>query len=252
MYYFASDIHLGSGGREESRRVEKLFVEWLERVAEDAEAIFLCGDIFDFWFEYQRVIPKGFVRTLAQIARLTDRGVRVVYMVGNHDMWVGNYLSEECGVELYTAPERFKLGRSMVHVAHGDNLNVQDDWKLRIINKTFRSSGVKWLFSRLVHPDLAMKFGLWWSEKSRKKHTEFEGHNTLEGKGVRPLIEYSAMAQRHTTCDHYIYGHLHQTLQHRAADERGENYTITFICDWSKSPTYAKLDGLGQMTIEKL
>lgn len=252
MYYFVSDVHLGSGGKAEIRRVEKLFVEWLEMVSHDADAIFLCGDIFDFWFEYQRVIPKGFVRTLGKIAELTDRGIRIVYMVGNHDMWVGEYLSEECGVELYTAPKQFQLGDKIVHVAHGDNLNVNGDWKLKMLNKLFRSSGVRWLFSHLVHPDAAMKFGLWWSEKSRKKHTEFEGHNTLNGKGINYLVEYAALAQQHAPSDHYIYGHLHQTLQHQTADKMGNQYTVTFICDWSKNPTYAVLDSEGNMRIEKL
>ncbi|MFR9554668.1 MAG: UDP-2,3-diacylglucosamine diphosphatase, partial [Rikenellaceae bacterium] len=99
MYYFASDTHLGAGSIEEQRLTERLFVEWLERVSADAEAIFLCGDIFDFWFEYKRVVPRGFVRTLGTIASITDRGVRVIFMAGNHDMWVRDYLAVECGME---------------------------------------------------------------------------------------------------------------------------------------------------------
>ncbi|MFI3247816.1 MAG: UDP-2,3-diacylglucosamine diphosphatase [Rikenellaceae bacterium] len=248
MYYFASDVHLGSGDRERSRRVERLFVKWLERVSEDADTIFLCGDIFDFWFEYQHVVPKGHVRVLSQLAKITESGVRVVYMVGNHDMWVGNYLSEECGVEIYTAPQRFVLDGKVVHVAHGDNLNVDGDWKLGLLNTLFRSKVVRWLFSWLVHPDWALKFGLWWSDSSRKKHKATPEHNTIHGKGVAALLEYAAMQQQISPCDHYIYGHLHQILQHRVED----SYQVTFIGDWGDGATYAKLDREGNMIIEKI
>ncbi len=252
MYYFASDVHLGSGELGEVRRVESLFVEWLKRVSQDAEIIFLCGDIFDFWFEYQYVVPKGFVRVLAQLAKVTERGVRVVYMAGNHDMWLGDYLHEECGVEIYTSPEVFELKGAKVHVAHGDNLNITGDWRLKLMNTVFRSTAIRVLFSRLVHPDLALKFGLWWSSQSRKKHNITKEHNTINGLGVAPLVEYSAMQQQNRACDHYIYGHLHQTLQHRVADSSQHEYLVTFIGDWSHNPTYAKLDCEGNMSIEKV
>ncbi len=249
MFYFASDIHLGSGGREESRRVERLFLEWLDRVSEDAEAIFLCGDIFDFWFEYKRVVPKGYVRVLAKIAELTDRGVRVVFIAGNHDMWIGDYLKEECGMELYTAPERFVLGGSVVHVAHGDNLNIGGDWVLKLMNATFRSKIVRVLFSSLVHPDLALKFGQWWSASSRKGHGSEAVHNIEKHRGLDALLKYAELQQEISPCNHYIYGHIHQTYQYRAP--KGE-YCVTFMGDWSLNPSYAVLDSQGNMKIERV
>lgn len=249
MFYFASDVHLGSGGREESRRVERLFLAWLDRVALDAEAIFLCGDIFDFWFEYKRVVPKGYVRTLAKIAELTDRGVRVVFMAGNHDMWIGDYLSEECGAELYTSPERFVLGDTVVHVAHGDNLNVGGDFGLKLMNGAFRSTIVRTLFSSLIHPNLALKFGQWWSASSRKRHGDTDSYNMVNNRGVEALLKYAAMQQELSPCRHYIYGHLHKTLQYR---EPNGDYSVTFMNDWSKDPSYAVLDSEGNMKIEKV
>ena len=120
MYYFASDIHLGAGDAATARAVERRFVAWLDDAARDAEAIFLVGDIFDFWFEYRRVVPKGFVRTLGKLAELTDRGVRVVFFTGNHDMWVGDYLARECGLEIHTSPEVMTLSGKKVFIAHGD------------------------------------------------------------------------------------------------------------------------------------
>ncbi len=250
MYYFVSDIHLRYGG-EGSRKKELFFVEWLKWVADDgdAEAVFVCGDIFDFWFEYQRVVPKGFVRVLAQLETMTERGIRVVFMAGNHDMWVGDYLREECGVEIYTSPRTFNLGSSVVYVAHGDNLNVVDDWRLRMLNKIFRSKCAKVIFSWLVHPDVAMKFGLWWSNSSRKKHVAMDGSGTIEGVGIRSLIDHSARQQQESPCDHYIYGHLHQSFQY--TDSKDE-FKVTFISDWSQSIFYARLNGEGDMTIVRV
>lgn len=106
MYYFASDIHLGASGEAFAQQTERRFVRWLDDAAQDAEAIFLVGDVFDFWFEYRGVVPKGFVRTLGKLAELTDRGIRVVFFTGNHDMWVGDYLARECGVEIHTSPQQ--------------------------------------------------------------------------------------------------------------------------------------------------
>ncbi len=231
MYYFASDVHLGAGTREQQRATEERFVEWLEEVSHDAEAIFLCGDIFDFWFEYQRVVPKGFVRTLAKIAEFTHRGIRVVFMAGNHDMWIRDYFEQECGVEIYTTPTTFPLGAKRVHVAHGDNLNVKGDIKLKIMNGIFRSSVVRALFSWLIHPDLALAFGHWWSGASRKKHTNQTQEDIDRSVGF--LREY---ALNHYTTHHddlYIFGHLHHK-----ADFTEEQPQIIFMNDWSRSPHY--------------
>ena len=172
MHYFASDIHLGAGDPAAAREVERRFVAWLDRAGRDAESIFLVGDIFDFWFEYRRVVPKGFVRTLGKLAELTDWGVRVVFLTGNHDMWVGDYLTRECGVEVYTAPQLLTLGGRRIFVAHGDNMNIDGQPMLRLLNRIFRSRTLRWLFSWGVHPDWAMRFGHWWSGKSRKRHID--------------------------------------------------------------------------------
>ena len=139
MYYFASDIHLGAGDPETARRTERRFVAWLDAAGRDAEAIFLLGDIFDFWFEYRRVVPKGFVRTLGKLAELTDRGVRVVFFTGNHDMWVGDYLARECGVEIHTAPQEVTLAGQRLFLAHGDNMRIEGQPALRLLNTVFRS-----------------------------------------------------------------------------------------------------------------
>ncbi len=238
MYYFASDIHLGAGTREQQRATEQLFVEWLDSVSSTATAIFLCGDIFDFWYEYKRVIPKGFVRTLSKIAQLTDSGVRVVFMAGNHDMWVRDYFAHECGMEIYTAPTTFTLGAKKVHIAHGDNLNVQKNAKLKLMNAFFRSPLIRRLFSSLVHPDLALAFGQWWSGKSRKKHTgQTDEHQEFSANFLR---EY---ARGHYAANHddiYIFGHLHY-----AKKDEGDTPQIIFMNDWSTTPHYISLSEEG-------
>ncbi len=237
MYYFASDVHLGAGTPQERRRTERKFVAWLNRVGEDAEAIFLCGDIFDFWFEYRRVIPKGFTRTFGALSQLTDRGVRVVFMAGNHDLWLGSYLSEECGLELYTSPRIFELGGRRVYVAHGDNLNVErGDWKLRLMNRIFRSKSAYSLFSTFVHPDAALSFGLAWSNHSRRQHDDCEALPPVENRAVKALVEHSIAQQSQTPCDLYIYGHLHIPFEYR--DERVH---ILFMNDWDCAPKYVEL-----------
>ncbi len=248
MYYFASDIHLGAGSPEERRRTEREFVAWLRRVGEDAEAIFLCGDIFDFWFEYKEVIPKGFARTFGALSELTDRGVRVVFMAGNHDMWVGNYLSEECGLELYTAPRLFELGGKRVYVAHGDNLNVKGNWRLRAINRIFRSKLAFKLFSTLIHPDAALRFGHAWSDQSRTKHDKFEGLPPIENGAIQALIEHSQAVQRETPCDLYIYGHLHIPFEYHDA----EGLNVLFTNDWKSEPQYIRMSEDGEARLEKL
>ena len=140
MHYFVSDIHLGSGSLTEQRRVEQAFLNFLTKIEGDAETLILAGDIFDFWFEYKEVAPKGFVRVLGRLAELSDKGVRVVMFTGNHDMWIGNYLAQECGIELYTSPQTLTIGGKRLFVAHGDNMNIQGQPMLQFMrtrNKKF-------------------------------------------------------------------------------------------------------------------
>ncbi len=242
MYYFASDIHLGAGSREEQLATERLFVGWLERVSSDATAIFLCGDIFDFWFEYKRVVPKGFVRTLSKIAQLTERGVRVVFMAGNHDMWVRDYFEQECGMELYTQPTTFCLGAKRVHVAHGDNLNIKGNISLKLMNGFFRSGVARTLFRSLIHPDLALKFGQAWSRHSRHKHVVEPSGKQIPAVGF--LREYALGHYAEHQDDIYIFGHLH--IEQSFVEQTPQ---ILFMNDWSSDPHYVSLSEGGEVEL---
>ena len=241
MYYFASDIHLGAGDPETARRTERRFVAWLDAAGRDAEAIFLLGDIFDFWFEYRRVVPKGFVRTLGKLAELTDRGVRVVFFTGNHDMWVGDYLARECGVEIHTAPQEVTLAGQRLFLAHGDNMRIEGQPALRLLNTVFRSRTLRRLFAWGVHPDLAMKFGRWWSGRSRKSHGGESDRSVTE-----PLIAYARDRQRIDPVDYYIFGHMHY-----ARDYAADGLRVVLLGAWD-APACAVLDDAGKLELKRL
>ncbi len=233
--YFASDIHLGGGNAETARANERRFVAWLDRAAADAEAIFLLGDIFDFWFEYRRVVPKGFVRTLSKLAELTDRGIHIGFFPGNHDLWVRDYFRGECGMEVYPMPRILELKGQRIYMAHGDNMGVGRE--PRLLNRIFRSRTLRWLFSWGVHPDWAMRFGHWWSGKSRKSHAGPEGFD-------ESLTE--RYAETHAV-DLFVFGHMHFPRDYRD----GTLHTI-HLGGWEKCPSYAVLDDTGALTLEML
>ena len=253
MYYFASDIHLGAGDAATARAVERRFVAWLDDAARDAEAIFLVGDIFDFWFEYRRVVPKGFVRTLGKLAELTDRGVRVVFFTGNHDMWVGDYLARECGLEIHTSPEVMTLSGKKVFIAHGDNMKIDGQPMLKFLNRIFRSRTLRWLFSWGVHPDWALRFGHWWSGRSRKGHGEeaargaslTEPYTGSSEPHTEPLVEYAREYSRTHAVDLFVFGHMHFPRDCR----EGRLHVVNLGC-WAENPSYAVLDAAGELTLK--
>jgi UDP-2,3-diacylglucosamine hydrolase len=245
MIYFASDIHLGAGSAHEAKRTERAFCRWLDMVVVDATELYLLGDIFDFWFEHKRVAPKGFVRVLGRLAELTDRGVRVVFFTGNHDMWCRDYLTTECGIEVYTNPRVMKVGGRVMHIAHGDNMNVGNQPLLKAMNRMFRSSALRWLFSWFIHPDIALKFGRWWSGKSRKSH----GKEPISVDMLSSLTDY---ARKHYSeegsAELYIFGHMH--LGHRTTIADGVE--VFYLSNWSGDrAVYGVLDEAKNMELKE-
>ena len=245
MIYFASDIHLGAGSAQEAKRTERAFCRWLDMVVADATELYLLGDIFDFWFEHKRVAPKGFVRVLGRLAELTDRGVRVVFFTGNHDMWCRDYLTTECGIEVYTNPCVMEVGGRVMHIAHGDNMNVGNQPLLKAMNRMFRSSVLRWLFSWFIHPDVALKFGRWWSGKSRKSH----GKEPISVDMLSYLTDY---ARKHYSeegsAELYIFGHMH--LGHRTTIADGVE--VFYLSNWSgDKAVYGVLDDAKNMELKE-
>lgn len=241
MYYFASDMHLGLDYHIPSAEREKLVVRWLEEVSADARAIFLVGDVFDFWFEWKRVIPKGFTRLLGKLSELTDRGVEIHFFTGNHDMWAYGYLEDECGVRLHARPETFTLYGKKLFVAHGDNLYTDPPFRIRAMNHVFYSRFWRGAFGALVHPDAAMRFGMWWSDKSRK--TKCLSH------GFAGEDEYLIRFAREQAqdVDYFVFGHLHCPVDY----DMGEGRRAIVLGEWLVNPTYAVLKPDGRMELRQ-
>lgn len=238
--YFAADVHLGGGDAAEARRREQRFAAWLDRAAADAEAIFLLGDLFDFWFEYRRVVPKGFVRTLGKLTELADRGIRIVLITGNHDQWTRDYLHSECGIEVHTRPLQLRLKGQTLYLAHGHAMGIAGE--PRLLNRIFRSRMLRWLFSWGLHPDLAMRFGRWWSGRSRKAHA---ARGAVDPAVTEPLIDFArAYAQQHRV-DHFVFGHMHV-----ARDYRDAALHTVHLGAWERQGSCAVLDDHGTLTLE--
>ena len=163
--YFASDQHLGAHTYKESRERETLFIQWLDQVAEDGAILFLMGDLFDFWFEYQKVVPKGFVRTLGKLAQLADTGLEIHYFVGNHDLWMRNYFTKELGIPVYHKPQEFTINNKQFLIGHGDGLGPGDKGYKRM-KKLFVNPLSKWLF-RWLHPDIGVRLAQYLSVRNR-------------------------------------------------------------------------------------
>ena len=243
MIYFVSDIHLGAGGHNHARRTEDAFCRWLDMVAKDAEKIYLLGDIFDFWFEYRRVVPQGFVRVLGRFAELSQRGVEIVFYTGNHDMWCYDYLEWECGMRIVRRPQIEMVGGMKLHLAHGDNMNIKDKPLLRLMNAGFRSTILRKLFSWLVHPDLAVRFGQWWSGKSRKSHSK----ETLTPDSLGFLVDYAREYKKaNQDTDYILFGHMHYPY-----DLSEDDLRVLFLGCWDNDEaTYAAMDDAGNISLK--
>lgn len=245
MYYFASDMHLGLGRGESERAREAQLIRWLDMVSADATAIALVGDIFDFWFEWRRTVPKGFVRLLGKLAELTDRGVRIHFFTGNHDLWAFDYLKEECGVVVHQRPEVFEAYGKKIFVAHGDNLYLRGEkpLKIKFLNWLFYSRFWQAAFRTIVHPDLALKFGQWWSRHNRR--SKGIAHEFKEER--EHLIRYARAYARCVDVDYFVFGHLHVRKNYDLGDGR----RAIVLGEWIEHPAYAVLSPEGAIELRR-
>src|SRR5919112_2669572 len=163
--YFASDFHLGAPDAASSAARERRIVRWLDTVAQDAAAIYLLGDIFDFWFEYRHAVPRGFIRLQGKLAELTDAGLPVTFFTGNHDMWMFDYFTQELGIPILRHPVSQRIGNQLFHIGHGDGLGPKDH-TYKVLKRVFASPVSQWLFARL-HPNFGIGLANKWSRRSR-------------------------------------------------------------------------------------
>lgn len=231
--YFASDFHLGEPDYETTRKREARLISWLDMASRDAAAIFLVGDLFDFWFEYKRVVPKGYVRFLGKIASLVDQGHPVYVFPGNHDMWMKDYLEEELGVQIIRQKAVVESGGHRIFVAHGDGLGPGDT-KYKLLKRVFTNPVCRWMF-RWLHPDIGIKIAHLWSRRSRLSH-EPDRFKDLEKEW---LVAYSRRKLESAHFDYFIFGHRHKPIEF-TLDNKSRYVNLG---DWVESETYAVYDG---------
>ncbi|HKL37312.1 MAG TPA: UDP-2,3-diacylglucosamine diphosphatase [Bacteroidales bacterium] len=232
--YFASDFHLGAPGRAESLQREKLLVKWLNEIQPQAEALYLLGDIFDFWFEYKKAVPKGFVRFLGKMAEFCDQGIPVHFFTGNHDLWIFDYLPREVGFIIHREPLAVRLGERHFYMAHGDGLG-HGDGRYRLLKKVFTNPLAQWLFGRL-HPNLGISLAHSWSLSSRNVHQEPE---EFRGEQKEMLVQHARQMLEKDHFDYLIFGHRHVAVDYPL----NEHSRYINLGDWIDHYTYGEFDG---------
>ncbi len=234
--YFASDFHLGSPSHSKSLEREKKIVQWLNEIKVDAEEIILLGDIFDFWFEYKHVVPKGFIRLLAKIASLQESGIKISIFTGNHDIWMFDYLEQELGVVIYRKEEIRAYNGKKFFIAHGDGPGP-GDYKFKFVKRFFTSKFCQRLF-RWLHPDIGIGIALSWSKYSRNNNVK-SGIVNYQGEDKEYLVQFAKEKVKTEQFDYFIFGHRHLML------EIPINVQSTYynIGDWLSSYSYGVFDG---------
>ena len=216
---------------------ERRLVRFLDDIKEKASAIYLLGDMFDFWYEYKYVVPRGYTRFLGKLSELTDMGVEVHYFTGNHDIWAYDYLAKECGVTLHTKPLTTEIYDKVFFIAHGDGLG-DGDKKFKLIRDIFHNRLCQRLFSA-VHPRWGMWFGLQWAKHSRLKRKE--GEPPYMGDDKEQLVLFTKDYMKgHADVDYYIYGHRHIELDLQLT----KRVRMMIIGDWISHFTYVVFDGV--------
>ena len=235
--YFLSDAHLGSWAIEHGRMQERRLVRFLDSIKEKAAAVYLLGDMFDFWYEYRYVVPKGYTRFLGKLSELTDLGVEVHYFTGNHDIWAYDYLQHECGVTLHHKPLTTEIYGKIFFLAHGDGLG-DPNRSFKLLRSIFHNRTCQWLFSAL-HPRWGMWFGQTWASHSRKKH-EIEGPPAYMGESREHLVLYTKRyIQDHPDVDYFIYGHRHIEVELQLTRKA----RMIILGDWISQFSYVVYDG---------
>ena len=232
--YFASDFHLGLPNYKESIEREKHICNWLDSIKQDAHIIYLVGDLFDVWFEYKHVVPKGYTRFLGKLAELTDSGIRVEIFTGNHDLWMKDYFWEELNIPVHTQPIEVTINNTSFFIAHGDGLGPGDHG-YKFLKKVMTNPFAQWLY-RLLHPSWGLGIATYFSRKGPK---HLASDDIFLGADQEWLILFAneVVASKHV--DYFIFGHRHLALTYPIGDKS----TYINLGDWLQYNTYAVFDG---------
>jgi UDP-2,3-diacylglucosamine hydrolase len=238
--YFASDFHLGAPDGPASMAREKKIVRWLDAIASDCRYLFLVGDVFDFWFEYKHVVPKGYVRFLGKLAELADRGVEIYLFTGNHDMWMFGYLEKQLSSRIFRQPVEVHSGQMKMLVGHGDGLGP-GDFSYKILKRVFENRLCQWLFAAL-HPGIGFGIAKAWSS-----HSRIANHRDEQFLGEEEFLwQYCRKMHAMQPFNYYIFGHRHLPLDLPV----GENSRYLNPGEWMNHCRYLRFDGKKMEMIE--
>lgn len=233
--YFLSDAHLGSLAFPDRLNRERRLVAFLDRIKHDASAVYLLGDMFDFWHEWREVVPKGYTRFLGKLSELSDLGIEVHFFLGNHDLWAYRYLHDECGCTIHAEPLTLQTSQGTFFLAHGDGLG-DTDWKFRLLRGVFHSRLLQWLFRTFIPTSWAMRFGLSWARHSRLS----KGDEHYRGEENEALVSFAkSCLKEHPEINFFIFGHRHIELDIKLA----RHTRLMILGDWISQFTYAVYDG---------
>lgn len=235
--YFASDLHLGTPDTQSSQTRERLFVEWLNVIEQDAAEIYIIGDIFDFWHEYKTVIPRGFVRLQGKLAALIDAGIPVHIFTGNHDLWMYGYFETELGATVYHKPIVKTLHGKRFMIGHGDGLGPNDTG-YKLLKRVFTNPINQFMF-RWLHPDLGIPLAGYFSYKSRFGHADGQAPEKYLGNEREWLVQYCQRKLTEQDYDYFVFGHRHLPLDITLNEK--SRYINTG--DWLQYNSYAVFDG---------
>lgn len=233
--YFLSDFHLGAPDHATSLVREKKIVSFLDQIKADAAVIFILGDLFDFWYEYKKVVPKGFVRILGKLAELTDSGIIIHFFTGNHDMWMNGYFEKELNIAVHEEPTEFEFNQKKFLIGHGDGLGPGDH-RYKFLKKVFRNK-ISRAFFGMLHPSWGIGLADFFSRRSRAATGSGDEH--FLGEDKEWLIVYCKEVLKQKHFDYFIFGHRHLPIEFKLSD------TSTYINlgDWIKYDSYAIFDG---------
>ena len=233
--YFASDLHLGIPDRESSLAREKRFCSWLDEIKHDAHEIYLVGDLFDVWFEYKNVVPKGHTRFLGKLAELSDEGIHIEVFTGNHDLWMRGYFEQELNIPVHHNPIVRNFNGKKFYIAHGDGLGP-GDLGYKMLKRVLRNPVSQWLYRRL-HPDTGVGVAGWLSRLG-PKHVDGEEEKFL-GPDKEWLVQFAYEKLKTEHVDYFIFGHRHIAVEYQLQ----ENSKYINLGDWIRYDSYAVFDG---------
>jgi UDP-2,3-diacylglucosamine hydrolase len=233
--YFASDFHLGLPNHKESIKREKLICNWLDEIKSDAHTIYLVGDLFDVWFEYKNVIPKGYIRFLGKLAELSDAGIYIHIFTGNHDLWMNNYLAQEIAATIHTEPITVTYNDKKFFIGHGDGLGPGDNG-YKFLKKVMSNKLSQWLYRR-IHPDTGVAIADYFSKKGPKHQNE--DHYFL-GPEKEWLILFANDYIQNNEIDYFIFGHRHLAMTYLLSNKK--SFYIN-LGDWLHFNTYGVFEG---------